>query len=238
MPAAGSQIEDEQQRAYRGDQGADGHARCAPELIAADADDALEERDAQQEQDHADAHQPCPRARVARPIGHETVQDHPYPDRTGKNECPRVRPALEMVGGVLIEQDESSDGDDAAEDGETLAEGAPGRQGEEEDHDARGDDEERPAVVSDVDPDELSDQPDRPDEDEQPTQHHRRAARPARRLAIGHGPTLPRGGRVSRAAAGLWPVRSMTDRSRSTRTPGNAGPGRRRPGARAGSAAG
>src|ERR1700730_2461165 len=238
MPAAGSEIEDEQQRPHRDDQGADGHAGRAPELIAADADDALEERHAQQEQDHADAHQARPRARIAGPTGRETVQDHPYPDRTRKNGRPGLCPALEMIGGVLIEQDESGDDDDAAEEGETLAERAPGHQGEEEDHDARGDDEERPAVVSDVDPDELSDQPDRPDEDEQPTQHHRGAPRPARRLAIGHGPTLPRGGRVSRAAAGLWPARSRRDRSRSARTPDNAGPGRRRPDAHAGSAAG
>src|SRR5437763_1120333 len=99
----------------------------------------------------------------------------------------------------------------------------------EEDQDAGRDDEERPAIVTDVDADELAGQQDRPDEDEQPAENHRRATGAARGLAndgsrgaaraacgrfLGHAPSL-RGRRLpSRDGARPWPERSTTGRSR------------------------
>ncbi len=199
------------------------------ELVAAKADDAFEEGGAQEEQDERDADQARPGADVAWATGGQPIQDHAQADRPRDDERPRVSPTLVVVRGVLDQQDEARHRDDAAEDGEALADGAPRGERDEEDQDAGGDDEERPAVVTDVDPHELAGQQDRPDQEEQPTENHRRATRTARRLAnggslgaaraacgrfLGHAPTL-RGRRLpSRDGARPWPQRWMTGRSR------------------------
>src|SRR5207245_1141191 len=182
------------------DERSEGDARGVAELVAAKADDAFEEGGAQEEQDERDADQARPGADVAGAAGGQPVQDHAQADRPRDDERPGVGPTLVVVGGVLDQQDQARHRDDAAEDGEALANGAPRGERDEEDQDAGGDDEERPAVVTDVDPHELAGQQDRPDQDEQPTENHRRATRAARRLANGGAPGAPPAarGRVSR----------------------------------------
>src|SRR2546428_8538760 len=183
--AARGEIEHEHESAQSNDERSEGDARGVAELVAAKADDAFEEGGAQEEQDERDADQARPGADVAGAAGGQPVQDHAQADRPRDDERPGVGPTLVVVGGVLDQQDQARHRDDAAEDGEALANGAPRGERDEEDQDAGGDDEERPAVVTDVDPPELAGQQDRPDQDEQPTENHRRTTRAVSRLPNG-----------------------------------------------------
>src|SRR6266576_3223072 len=227
--AARGEIEHEHESAKGNDERSEDDARGVAELVAAKADDAFEEGGAQEEQDERDADQARPGADVGWAAGGQPIEDHAQADRARDDERPRVGPTLVVVGGVLDQQDEARHRDDAAEDGEALAEGAPRRKRHEEDQDAGGDDKERPAKVTDVDADELTGQQDRPDQDEQPAENHRGRTGAARRLAndgsrgaaraacgrlLGHNPTL-RGRRLpSRDGARPWAGRSMMGRSR------------------------
>src|SRR5256885_4768027 len=203
--AARGEIEHEHESAQGNDERSQDDAPGVVELVAAKADDAFEEGGAQEEQDERDADQARPGADVAWAAGGQPVQDHAQADRPRHDERPGVGPTLKVVGGVLDQQDQARHRDDAAEDGEALADGAPGGERDEEDQDAGGGDEERPAVVTDVDPHELARQQDRPDQDEQPAENHRWASRAARGLTndgslgaaraacglyLGHVPTL------------------------------------------------
>src|SRR5437763_1477783 len=164
--AARGEIEHEHEGAQGNDECPENRARGVIKPVAANADDAFEEGGAQEEQDERDADQACPGADVAGATSRQPIKDHAEADRARKDERPRVGPTLVVVGGVLDQQDEARHGDDAAEDSEALADGAPRRECHEEDQDAGGDDEERPAIVTDIHADELADQQDRPDQDE------------------------------------------------------------------------
>src|SRR5439155_1399773 len=87
------------------------------------------------------------------------------------------------VSHVLIEQDQSRHGDDAAGDRQALAGRAASSQRDEQEQHPRRDDEERPAEVANVDPDKLADQQDRPDQDEQSTKHGGLSPGPSRRVS-------------------------------------------------------
>src|SRR2546427_1508854 len=189
LAAGRGQIEHEHDGAQADDERPEDDARGVVELVAADADDAFEEGDAQKEQDERGADQARPDADIAGAPGSQPIEDHAEADRARDDERPRVGPTLVVVGRVLDQQDQARHRDDAAEDGEALADGAPRGECHEEDEDAGGDDEERPAVVTDVDPDELAGQQDRSDQDEQSAENHRRTTRAVRRLANGgvHG---------------------------------------------------
>src|SRR5438477_9293621 len=229
LVTARGEIEHEHEGAQGNDERPENHARGVVELIAANADDAFEEGGAQEEEDERDADQACPGADVARATGRQPIKHHAEADRAWDDERPRVGPTLVVVGGVLDQEDQARHRDDAPEDGEPLANGAPRGERHEEDQDAGGDDKERPAIVSDVDADELAGQQDRPDQDEQPAENHRRATGTARWLAndgslggalaacgrfLGHAPTL-RGRRLpSRDGVRPWPEGWMTGRSR------------------------
>src|SRR6266513_1678849 len=229
LAAARNEIEHEHEGAQGDHERPEDRACGVVQLVAANADDAFEEGGAQEEQDQRDGDQASPGADVAGATSRQPIEDHADADRAGEDERPRVGPTLVVVGGVLDQQDEARHRDDAAEDGEALAEGAPRRKRHEEDQDAGGDDKERPAKVTDVDADELTGQQDRPDQDEQPAENHRGRTGAARRLAndgsrgaaraacgrlLGHDPTL-RGRRLpSRDGARPWAGRSMTGRSR------------------------
>src|SRR6266849_90594 len=251
--AAGrGQIEDEHESAQRDDDHPEDDAGGVVELVAADADDAFEEGGAQKEQNQRDAYQPRPGADVPGATCGQPVEDHAQADRAREHQRPGVGPALVVIGGILEEQDQSRHGDDAAEDGKALADGAPRGEGDEEDEETGDDDEEGPAIVSDVDPHELTGQQDRTDQDEQRTDHRRLATSATRRLAndgargasvvcgwsLVHAPTLRWPRWPSRAGARPWPARWMTGRSRSAHTPGSAASGRCRSGDRGGSSAG
>src|SRR6266550_3645650 len=229
LATARGEIEHEHESAQGNDERSEGDARGVVELVAADADDAFEEGGAQEEQDEPDADQACAGMDVAGATGRQPKDDHAEADRGRDDERPRVGPTLVVVGGVLDQQDQARHRNDAAEDGEALADGAPRGERDEEDQDAGGDDKERPAIVTDVDAHELARQQDRPDQDEQPAENHRRATRAARRLAndgslgaaraacgrfLGHAPTLRARRLPSRVGARPWPERSMTGRSR------------------------
>src|SRR2546425_1987572 len=229
LAAGRGEVEHEHDGAQGDDERPEDDARGVVELVAADADDAFEEGDPQEAQDERDADQARPGADIARAAGGQPIEDHAEADRARDDERPRVGPTLVVVGGVLDEQDQARHRDDAAKDGEALADGAPGGERYEEDEDAGGDDDERPAVVTDVDPDELAGQPDRSDQDEQSAEKHRRTTRAAKRLAndgapgaaraacgrfLGHAPTLRWRRLPSRDAGHPWPARWTTDRSR------------------------
>src|SRR2546422_316489 len=229
LAAGRGQIEHEHDGAQGDDERPEDDARGVVELVATDADDAFEEGDAQKEQDERDADQARPGADIAGAPGSQPIEDHAEADRARDDERPRVGPTLVVVGGVLDQQDQARHRDDAAEDGEALADGAPRGECHEEDEDAGGDDEERPAVMTDVDPDELAGQQDRPDQDEQSGENHRRTTRAGRRLAnggfqgaalaacgrfLGHAPTLRWRRLPSRDGGHLSPEPWMTGRSR------------------------
>src|SRR5207244_6725550 len=135
-----------------------------------------------------------------------------------------------MAGGVLIKEDQPGHRDDAAGNRQTFAYHPARGQRDDEEKDARGDDEERPAIVSDVDPHELTGEQDGPDENQQSPENRRLAARWARHLAsggfldgwgawrrsFGHAPTLSWGGLPSRGGGDPSPAPSMLGDNRSS----------------------
>src|SRR2546425_2294455 len=238
LAASRGQIEHEHDGAQGDDERPEDDARGVVELVATDADDAFEEGDAQKEQDERDADQARPDADIAGAPGSQPIEDHAEADRARDDERPRVGPTLVVVGGVLDQQDQARHRDDAAEDGEALADGAPRGECHEEDEEAGGDDEERPAVVTDVDPDELAGQQDRPDQDEQSAENHRRTTRAVRHLANGgvqgaargacgrcpgHAPTLRCRRVPARAPARPSPPRGGEGQKPFGHTPGQRG---------------
>src|SRR5438128_1230341 len=138
LAAARGEIEHEHEGAKGNDEGPQNHARSVVELIAANSDDAFEEGGAQEEQDERDADQACPGADVAGATGRQSIQHHAEADRAWDDERPRVGPTLVVVGGVLDQEDQARHRDDAPEDGEALANGAPRGECHEEDQDAGG----------------------------------------------------------------------------------------------------
>src|SRR5437870_5081799 len=173
---------------------------------------------------------PCWKARRATPrMAALRPGASPPPVRTPIRTTPSVvrLPRSAAARGEIEHEHEGAQGNDERPEDDARADGAPRGQRDEEDQDAGGDDEERPAIVPDVDPHELARQQDRPDQDEQPAENHRRASRAARGLAndgslgaaraacgryLGHAPTL-RGPRLpSRDGARPWPERWMTGR--------------------------
>src|SRR5438132_6180166 len=229
LAAARGEIEHQHEGAQGDDERSEDDARGVVELVAADADDAFEEGGAQEEEDERDGDQARPGADVAGAAGDQHVEDQAETDRAREDECQRRGPALVVVGGILDQQDQAGHGHDAAEDGETLADRASGAERHEKDQHPGGDDEERPAIVADVDPHVLAGQQNRANEDEQPAENHRRTARAARRRAngrslgvaraacgrvIGHAPTLRWRRLPSRDGARPWRAPWMRGRSR------------------------
>src|ERR1700730_10055008 len=244
--AARGQIEDEHDGAQPDDDHPENDAGIVVELVATDADDAFEERGAQEKENQRDAHQPGPGADVSGTTGGQPIEDHAQTDRARVHQGPGVGPALIVVGGILKQQDQSRDGDDAPEDGKALADGAARGEGDEEDDETGDDDEERPAIVSDVDMNELTGQQERPDQDEQPANHRRLTASATWWLAnggargaggvcwrsLGHAPTLRSPPMPSRAGVRPWPAPWMTGRNRSGHTRGSGASGQGRSGGR------
>src|SRR6266480_1968268 len=122
--AARGEIEHEHESAQGNDERSEDDAPGVVELVAAKADDAFEEGGAQEEQDERDADQARPGADVAWAAGGQAVQDHAQADRPRHDERPGVGPTLVVIGGILDQQDQARHRDDAAEDGEALANGA------------------------------------------------------------------------------------------------------------------
>src|SRR5205807_169643 len=142
----------------------DGPGRAAQ--LVATPKHSFEEGGPKQEEDHADAEQPDTGTDVARPALHEPIHDHANAHRSGKNQGPGIGPATEVAGGVLNQKNESRHRRDAAEDGQSLAGKATRGQGAQEQHDSQNDDDERPAVLTDVDMNDLSNKEDRANHDQ------------------------------------------------------------------------